>query len=622
MLAGAVATVLTVAAVSSLTVFEINLTGNAAVAVTRGQEVLNSTNALLSNMQDAETGQRGFILTGRETYLDPYTQARGSNERVLNRLRRLVAGRPSLERDVSLLQELSARKMAELARTIELRRAEGVVSAVALVNTDQGKDLMDQIRHSILELVTQEEDDLAQARATQDVRERRLRLIVWWGSSIAGSLILIFAWQIVHNIRQPLKRLSAAVDRIAAGDLDYRVNVPGQTEFGAFADVFNRMTGMLAEEHKSLRDAERGLEETNMALVKRGEDLKRHNQRADTMAEMTRRMQGCRTEAELAEVVQRFVPQILDEIPGCLFLMNNSQNLLRESASWGSPGGTQREFPPVDCWAIRRGQPHWSSSDSSDVRCSHVGAASPGCYGCIPMIAQGDVIGLLCLERKKDDRTEKTLESAAAQFETGIENMALAVANLRLRETLRNQSIRDSLTGLFNRRYLEETLELDLARASRASEPVACMMIDIDHFKRFNDDFGHDSGDVVLREVSQVLHCRLRKGDFACRYGGEEFTLIFPLMGLADAVHCGETIREAAKTLYVTHRGQTLGPITLSIGIACYPEGGDNSQSLIASADAALLDAKRAGRDRVMVSGSPGTDGHSHRQVVEISKAK
>jgi diguanylate cyclase (GGDEF)-like protein len=181
------------------------------------------------------------------------------------------------------------------------------------------------------------------------------------------------------------------------------------------------------------------------------------------------------------------------------------------------------------------------------------------------------------------------------------ERVALALANLKLRELLRNQSIRDALTGLYNRRYLEESLKRELHRANRASRNVSLVMLDLDHFKHFNDTFGHQVGDILLKEVAGVIKSRMRAGDLACRYGGEEFSLILAEVGTEGAQKCVESIRETIKHLSLHHRGQTLGTITVSAGIATYPAHGTNSEELIRAADEALYRAKKAGRDCISV---------------------
>ncbi len=182
------------------------------------------------------------------------------------------------------------------------------------------------------------------------------------------------------------------------------------------------------------------------------------------------------------------------------------------------------------------------------------------------------------------------------------EQVGLAIANLNLRETLQSQSIRDALTGLFNRRYLEEALQTEIARAQRHQYPTAVVMIDVDHFKVFNDTYGHDAGDFVLKAIAQVIGDHVRGSDIACRYGGEELTLVFPETALIDALAKAEEIRAAIHHLSLSYGGRTLDKLTASLGVAVFPDHGTTGGAVIQSADAALYRAKAAGRNQVITA--------------------
>jgi diguanylate cyclase (GGDEF)-like protein len=228
-------------------------------------------------------------------------------------------------------------------------------------------------------------------------------------------------------------------------------------------------------------------------------------------------------------------------------------------------------------------------------------------YLCVPLAAQGETLGVLYVE---DTASLRLSSPQLVQFEQAAlnrranavaERVSLALANLKLRELLRNQSIRDPLTGLYNRRYLEESLNRETHRANRTGRTVSLVMLDLDHFKHFNDTFGHQVGDILLKEVAGVIKGRVRAGDLACRYGGEEFSLIVAEVDTEGTHKCVESIRESIKHLSLHHRGQTLGTITVSAGIATYPAHAENSEDLIRAADDALYQAKKAGRDRIVI---------------------
>jgi diguanylate cyclase (GGDEF)-like protein len=178
--------------------------------------------------------------------------------------------------------------------------------------------------------------------------------------------------------------------------------------------------------------------------------------------------------------------------------------------------------------------------------------------------------------------------------------VGLSVANIRLREALRSQSIKDPLTGLYNRRYLTEMLDREIRRAVRAEQSLGILMLDLDHFKNFNDTYGHDAGDTVLRQTASFLINSIRVEDTVCRFGGEEFVVILPTADLNAAYGRAERIRSKLRELTVLHQGQSIGMITVSVGVAALPEHGTAPNVLLDAADAALYRAKREGRDRVV----------------------
>jgi diguanylate cyclase (GGDEF)-like protein len=216
-------------------------------------------------------------------------------------------------------------------------------------------------------------------------------------------------------------------------------------------------------------------------------------------------------------------------------------------------------------------------------------------------MAQGTGLGILYLQRQKGAQTtEEFLSPAERQLaDTIAENIAISLSNISLREALRRQSIRDPLTGLYNRRYLEESVERELYRMARREHPAGFAMLDLDHFKNFNDTFGHEGGDALLRAFGQFLREHLRKEDIACRYGGEEFCILFCESSLETTLRRAEQLRSGVSQLAVQVGGQYLGAVTVSIGVACYPTHGTTLTELIAAADGALYRAKAGGRNCV-----------------------
>jgi diguanylate cyclase (GGDEF)-like protein/PAS domain S-box-containing protein len=291
---------------------------------------------------------------------------------------------------------------------------------------------------------------------------------------------------------------------------------------------------------------------------------------------------------------------------GALYLFKSSRNVLELATAWGEGDNNEKLFTPAACWSLRRGQPHWSQQADEAIRCAHLKESTLGKYLCVPLIAQGDTLGVLRLgypamvadAKKFDQATEQRLGVAAAS------QIALSLASLRLRESLRDQSIRDPLTGLFNRRFMQECLDREILRVTRKNRSLAVIFIDIDHFKRFNDVFGHEAGDEVLRSMGDFFRSHFRGDDVICRYGGEEFAIILPESSAQDAAARAELLRLAAKDLKLMRHGVTLDSVTISAGIAGYPEHASTVLELLNVADTCLYEAKTKGRDRIAVATS------------------
>ncbi len=319
--------------------------------------------------------------------------------------------------------------------------------------------------------------------------------------------------------------------------------------------------------------------------------------------------QACRTADESYGIAAHYTQQLFPAA-GALYVLNPSRNLVESVVSWGKTTIGEQVFKPDDCWALRRGKPHLIEQANLSMLCEHLREVSFTACLCVPMMAQGDALGILtlckCSSAAGLGQTAGTVggftDAEKQLAATAAEHFGLALANLKLRETLRRQSVRDSLTGLFNRRYLEETLEREIHRAERVNSSLGVMMLDIDRFKHFNDMFGHAAGDALLQDLGNFLGRQVRASDVACRYGGEEFTLILPDTSLEVIQQRAEMLRNEIKQVRSLHSGKSLGAVTLSVGVALFPLHGVTSESLLHAADAALYQAKRAGRDRVVIA--------------------
>ncbi|MEE7548601.1 diguanylate cyclase, partial [Xanthomonas sp. Kuri4-1] len=344
--------------------------------------------------------------------------------------------------------------------------------------------------------------------------------------------------------------------------------------------------------------AERRAALANRELLRSVEQLERSTADLHVLSRYTGILQSCTSAEEALDVTSRTLQRLLPEVAGRVYLLRASQDRAESISRWGSaPVESAAYLLPEECWALRRGQPHVVDDLARDAPCTHIGTPEGDTVvttACIPMSAQGTQLGFLFLAAPGPGPMPR-LEIA----EAAAEQLSLALSNLRLRESLRLQSIRDPLTGLYNRRYLEESLSRELARCARRGLPLSVLMLDVDHFKQFNDAHGHAGGDVLLAAVGQLLGARPRGEDIACRYGGEEFTLILPETTSDDALRLAEELRGRIAALVASDGVRPLPRVTASIGISTFPADGELGTGLIQKADAALYQAKHRGRNRV-----------------------
>lgn len=348
------------------------------------------------------------------------------------------------------------------------------------------------------------------------------------------------------------------------------------------------------------------LEARNVELAQQTQQLGQRNEEIQAFGELADLLQACLTLEEARVLLVQAADRLLVGTRGSIAVINASRNLIETFAVWGEEREQATQvFAPQDCWALRRGHPHLLQRDVGHlgVACQPLAGNLPNWYLCLPLVAQGETLGVLRMSSDGGPTQDQTALRGAAQ--NMARQVALALANLQLRETLRRQSIRDTLTGLHNRRYLEETLERELHRALRAERPLSVLLFDVDHFKKFNDTFGHAAGDAVLQEVSKVMRQMFREEDVICRYGGEEFVVVLMDTDQIQALRRAEQLRVAVEQLKLTFREQVLGTVSISLGIAVLtlPAMKDiGSDELIRLADEALYQAKRSGRNRVVVS--------------------
>jgi diguanylate cyclase (GGDEF)-like protein/PAS domain S-box-containing protein len=345
------------------------------------------------------------------------------------------------------------------------------------------------------------------------------------------------------------------------------------------------------------KQAEEALYEANQQLQVSIVEMEQRNQEVTLLNEMGDLLQGCLSVLDVYQIVEVYCPRLFEDFSGALLMTNPSRKQVEAMAAWG--GVTKKMlFKPDQCWALRRGRIHSVNLNGPDLVCEHVRVEKDMAYLCIPMAAQGETLGVFYLQGKKEQFLPRQQQLAIML----AERLSLALSNLRLRDILQRQSIRDALTGLYNRRYMETTVERELRQAARQKEPIGFIMMDLDHFKDFNDTYGHGAGDLLLTALGEYLQNNIRAGDIACRYGGDEFVLILPQASINDTCERAEELREGIKKLAMDFGSTNQGEVTVSMGVAAYPDHGFSMDRLLSIADKALYRAKNIGRDRIAIA--------------------
>ena len=427
----------------------------------------------------------------------------------------------------------------------------------------------------------------------------QLYSIVLWvvnGLSILiGLVTLIF---VIRDVSTPIHRITESMELISKGDLEAEI---------PYADRSNEL-GMMA----------RALTVFKKSLI----ENERLSAATRTLSELSEWLQSAKSESELYGMISSVLGRLMPECKGSLYIYANSRDVLEIATEWNGQSQT-RSLHPEDCWSLRRGHAYVHGTSEIEFHCDHVHCGVNENYCCIPIVAHGDTVGLLHLEYTAD--SSETAEEAKARFadraRLGLacaEHLSIAIANMKLREGLRDQSVRDVLTGLNNRRYLLEAARRELLRAERHEEPVSVVTIDVDHFKTFNDNHGHDAGDTVLRHVGETLRTLFVDDAVPCRFGGEEFVVLLPNTGLEEAAVRAEELRAKIEGLTIRYGEGQLPPVTISAGVAAWPAAGANLMELLRAADDALYRAKQNGRNRVEL---PGETAHGHACDAVTDKA-
>lgn len=522
-------------------------------ALKEGAAKERAYNAVLSLLKDAETGQRGYLIGSDEAFLAPYNAGVAGLPAAIDDLERHATS-PQEQVLVARIAELTRAKVQEMDRAIQVKKGGDVQAALDIVASQRGRQLMDQLR---------------------DLLGRQLRVLAEHRNQLRDELTLTLRYNTVLGIGASLASfvLICCAVYVATRSLNERARA--------------------ARESHELADSNARL--AKLAAIRAD--------RLSITADMLQALDSVKTPAELARVLPVFLRKLMPATSGAVYIYRNSRDLLERKASWGAVGEVPDMVSPDDCWGLRLGKVHVASPEHG-LCCDHGAAwlAAHETQTCVPMISQGDVIGVLVIAADQQDGS--LLESALVT--TLAEQLSLAISNVTLRETLRHQSTIDPLTGLYNRRFFDESLKRELARAQRSRSACSVIMVDLDHFKRINDTYGHDGGDLVLKAAARTIVDRVRASDVVCRYGGEELVLMLPDCSAEEAAKCAESIRASLAELLIQHQGQAIAGISASFGVAQWPGKANGDQELLQAADRALYAAKKGGRNRVVVADGEG----------------
>jgi len=524
--------------------------------------VSQATNLLVA-LIDIETGVRGYLIAGDPVYLEPFYRGRDT-------VTSIHAELPEIDQWMAPgnseqpLGMLMAKRAALFSQVIETARDKGIAPAQEELRNSDAKPLMDAMRRVIAA-------QMLDYGKTSDALQRQADTLADLHSVI---ITLTLAFAIAISI----------------------------TKFIMFrAEI-----------------ASRG--EMEQALRKRNEERRQ-------IADLSAALQLSDSRREAYGVIGAYARRIMPQVSGAFYVYTASRDQLTLVAQWNAPDRKERDawgfidhlYPP-DCWGLRQGDEHIGCADetgsdhpdAAPLNCKHI-ETGIGPYACIPIIGRGQILGLLHL-RGEAFRQARATEELKQTIERLVDQLSLCLTNIELRERLENMALRDGLTGLYNRRFLDEMLEHELAKLRRSGRPAALMLVDVDHFKRFNDTYGHQAGDEALRKVGAALLSAVRASDVVCRYGGEEFLVFLPECDIEEAAAKAEALRLAIAGISLLVGGEAIPPISASFGVAMFPDVGENRADLVLLADRALYRAKDGGRNRVVIAeGKPDT--RSTRQI-------
>lgn len=532
------ATALTFFALSGALVYNAALQlGRVSSELQQTHQALRQLDRVTGALATAQNSQRDFVITGDPNYLEAIQDNLLELDAGLREARKLAP--LPLGEKLSALDPLITRQVEFISRGLQARRKQGPAAAASLLKAQGSGRTLERLLREVAALSASEALRAKDSDLRLQGRFSKLRLLILLGGALALAML------------------------------------------ASMLLVVHRETRRRESVETALRDSVKHLERVNQEL--------------GWLEELASVVQACHNPEELARASEQLMKKIFAGPGGSLLLAAEGSRRLEPALRFGPAPLISRAMDADECWGLRKGQAH-SSDAEQGTRCSHFVGGEPGASLCLPLLGHGGIYGLFTLAAPPGQHLD---ERRAKLAELASEQLSLALANLRLREFFRQQSRRDPLTGLFNRRAMEERFERDDALCRQGGHPFSLAMVDVDYFKKFNDRFGHDAGDEVLKSIAASLQASVRPSDAVCRFGGEELVLLLPETDADSALGCAEHCRRSIEALRLSHHGQDLGPLTVSIGVATQGEKLQSLEALIKAADEALYRAKQEGRNRV-----------------------
>jgi diguanylate cyclase (GGDEF)-like protein len=537
----------------------------------RSLQSIAQSEQLLRHFTEMNLGVRSYTLTRERPFLAPYEETVSKISGELANLRDLESDDPAQMAQVDAIQDALSRWQTEWATpTINSVARGGPPETVRLVA--DGERRLAAVRTLMLTLLERDrEENEATLRDTQQ-QMRRMLVLALGVALVVAVVVLLVTREVAGLLEQPVRQLIEASERVSHGDFQPSLPPPADNEFGVLSHSFSHMTAALRQEREELA-----------ALNKFSEAVTQ-----------------CTSEEEIYDHVLHSLKERFRPTQVMIFKLNPGENVLEAAATLVPLPEEVRDWPvipePHNCKAVRMGRRFRVNDVKAEPLCpAKFVPPSEGSYYCGPLIAGGVIIGSVRVEGIKNFWTPER-ESLLESYLSGA---ATALSNLRLLESTQQQANVDELTGLYNRRFVEEYARKLIAMARRQGQPLGIIMMDLDHFKEINDIYGHEVGDRVLRQFAKTITHAQREANVAARYGGEEFLIVLPETFPQGCMLVAERIRKAVERMVVpSGTEKPLPQLTVSLGIAVYPEHGQGLEELLQASDKALYESKRGGRNR------------------------